>query len=179
MLKRTHQLWLACWLLTAPAFASATSAQVIDLQISMPSEGAFSSLEVELTRLGTQHTVRLRDDGGVANDLPHDGIWNGQLSGEYSRSVSVRVFGHRPQGSPQLLYSGIERTEDARHTMLGWRVMASGQRYTAVRTPLSYPGNVAEMFAALPLITAFGWGLFMLLYVGMMVRMQRGSGSEE
>jgi hypothetical protein len=63
--------------------------------------------------------------------------------------------------------------------MLGWRVMASGQRYTAVRTPLSYPGNVAEMFVALPLITGFGWGLFVLLYVGMLVRMRRSGDSEE
>lgn len=172
-------LCLLCSLLCVPSFAMAAGEQVLDLQISMPSAGAFTALDVELTRLGSKHTVRLQDDGGVANDLPHDGIWNGQLSGQYARTVSVRVFGHHASGSPTLLYSGVERTEDRRHVMLGWRVGSSGQGYTAVRTPLSYPGNVAEMFVALPLITGFGWGLFVLLYVGMLVRMRRTAGQEE
>ena len=179
MRRICQSLWVLCWLLTTPALAASQDAQVIDLQVSMPSAGAFTALDIEVTRLGSKHTVRLQDDGGVPNDLPHDGIWNGRLTGEYSRTVSVRVFGHQSSGSPQLLYSGVERTEDRRHVMLGWRVGASSQGYSAVRTPLSYPGNVAEMFVALPLITGFGGGLFVLLYVGMLVRMRRPGSHEE
>jgi len=158
--------------------ATAADAQVIDLQVSLPSRIDYTALDLEVTRLGTKKTVRLRDDGSVPNDLPHDGIWNGRMSGTYSRLVSVRVFGHRASGSPDLLYSGVERTEDTRHVLLGWRVMRTGQNYSAVRTPLSYPGNVAEMFVALPLISGFGWGMFVLLYVGMLVRLSRREGEE-
>ena len=166
-------------LIAGSSSALAADDQVIDLQVSMPSRGAYVALDVEVTRLGSRHTVRLRDDGGVPNDLPHDGIWNGRMTGDYSRTISVRMFGHRSGGTQDLLYSGIERTEDARHVLVGWRIMATGDGHTAVRTPLSYPGNVAEMFAALPLITGFGWGLFLLLYVGMLVRLSRKDQGEE
>ncbi len=171
---------LALLLISASGSSSAWAAdnQIIDMQVSLPSRSAYVALELEVTRLGTKHSIRLRDDGSVPNDLPHDGIWNGRLSGTYSRLISVRVFGHRDSGSPELLYSGVERTEDTRHVLLGWRVMRTNQRYTAVRTPLSYPGNVAEMFVALPLISGFGWGMFILLYVGMLVRLSRRGGEE-
>ena len=169
---------ILCAFLAGGACAHAADDQIIDLQVSMPSRGSYVALDVEVTRLGAKHTVRLRDDGSVPNDLPWDGIWNARLSGEYSRLVSVRVFGQRAKGSPVLLYSGVERTEDARHVLLGWRVMTNAQGHSAVRTPLSYPGNVAEMFVALPLISGFGWGIFILLYVGMLVRLSRQGGEE-
>jgi len=37
---------------------------------------------------------------------------------------------------------------------------------------------VSEMFVALPLITGFGWGIFVLLYVGLLVRLSRKEGEE-
>jgi hypothetical protein len=158
---------------------AAADEQVLDLQISVPSSSGLDSVDVEVLRLGETHMVRLTDDGSVANDLPGDGLWSGRLAGPYARTVAVRIFGHRATGSLQVLYSGIERTNDARHVMLAWRVRSSGSETTVARTPISYPGSRAEMAASLPLIAGFGWGIFILLYVGMLVRMRRASSPEQ
>ena len=158
---------------------AAADVQVLDLQISMPSSSGLDSLDVEVLRLGQTHMVRLTDDGSMAHDLPGDGLWSGQLAGPYARTVSVRILGHRSTGTLEVLYSGIERTEDAHHVMLGWRVRSSGSETTVARTPISYPGSRAEMAASLPLIAGFGWGLFILIYVGMLVRMRRAASPEQ
>jgi len=170
---------------TTPAMMASTGAtrdgkavafgdgQVIAFQVSAPTNSAFAGVEVDLTRLGKQTRVRLSDDGTNANDVAYDGIWEGNHWAEYSRYATVRLFGVDAAGDRTLLYSGVERTEDKDHTTLGWRVIQIYDDLTAMRTPMSYPGNMTEVHVSIPLITAFGWGIFVLVYIGLVIPMVR------
>lgn len=150
---------------------------LIEFQASLSERTSLSGMTVEVVRLGSTKRITLTDDGQSLNDVPYDGVWVGSDVGAYSRTITVRLYGQQPTGEQVLLYSGVERTDSNDSATIGWRVNNVHDQYTAFRAPTSYPGNVSEIHVGLPLITAFGWGLFVLCYVGLLVRVTRRESS--
>jgi hypothetical protein len=152
---------------------SSADDHLIEFQASMSERTLLSGMTVEVVRLGETKRIILRDDGRTSTDVAYDGIWVGSDVGAYSRTITVRLYGQQSTGEQVLLYSGVERTDSDDSATIGWRVNKVNDQYTAFRSPTSYPGNVSEIHVGLPLITAFGWGLFVLCYVGLLIRSNR------
>ncbi len=147
--------------------------QRILFRVTAPSTAGFDNYFLELTRLGEDQLIRLSDDGSNPEDLAFDGVFSGAHTGHYARYVTARLFGHAPDQEPTLLYSGVERTDDVHEVILGWRLIRRDQDFTAVRAPAAYPGNITEVHLGLPLLVAFGWGGFVLAYVGFLFQRRR------
>ena len=169
-------LFFSLLLFVSDALASPGNAggdHLIEFQASLSERTSLSGLTVEVVRLGSTKRIALTDDGRTLKDVPYDGVWVGSDVGAYSRTITVRLYGQQPTGEQVLLYSGVERTDSDDVATIGWRVNSVHEQYTAFRAPTSYPGNVSEIHVGLPLITAFGWGLFVLCYVGLLIRSTR------
>jgi hypothetical protein len=152
---------------------SSAGDHLIEFQASMSERTSLSGMTVEVVRLGETKRIILKDDGRTPKDVAYDGIWVGSDVGAYSRTITVRLYGQQPTGEQVLLYSGVERTDSDDSATIGWRVNNVHDQYTAFRSPTSYPGNVSEIHVGLPLIAGFGWGLFVLCYVGLLIRATR------
>lgn len=162
----------------AGATKQTSDSQLIQFQVAMPSNTAFTAVRIDLLRLGQSQDIVLTDDGTNPSDVAYDGIWEGQHKGSYARYVTIRMFGADESGGQTLLYSGVERTEDKSHATLGWRVIQVYDTLTAMRTPDSYPGNVTEVHVSIPLVTGFGWGIFVLVYIGLAIPLVRRENGE-
>jgi len=147
--------------------------QRVLFRVTAPSEAGYDTFLLELTRLGEDALIRLSDDGSNPEDLAFDGVFSGAHTGHYARTITVRLFGKSPEGETALLYSGVERADDAHEVILGWRVIRRDQDYIAVRAPAAYPGNITEVHLGLPLLVAFGWGGIVLAYVGFLFQRRR------
>jgi len=163
----TRAALLAALAIAAPA--AAEPSQILDFRVAVTAEVVYAQLLLELDRLGEARVIPLADDGGHPDDVPWDGVFVGRDEGHWARYVEVRLVGVTPGGQEDLLFSGLVRTEEERRVMLGWRVkqMPAGNR--ALRTAAAYPDGAAGAVAGLPLVVAFGWGLFILCYVGWLV----------
>lgn len=161
----------------APAGADAR--QQLRLEVAVPGALALSSLQAEVDRLGLRSVVALADDGSTPWDIPGDGVYVGELAGDYARTVSL-VLVARQGDSDHVVFAGVLRTEDASLATLGFRLLATPDGPTAVRVPMPYPGSGSETYESLQLVSAFGWGLLMLAYVATLVfgggRRRRRSG---
>ena len=157
----------------APPLATEAS-QVLGFQVAVSIGVALSSVWVEAERLGEQSVITLADDGSVPEDLPWDGIYVGSQPGPYARYSGVRLFGRDAAGVDTLLWEGTVRTEDAWRPTLGFRVSWQGDHLRAERVALALPTGPGAIAEGLPVIVAFGWGLFVLVAVGLIVRRAPG-----
>jgi len=151
--------------------------QTLDLRIAVSSAITYSALSVELSRLGEQVTLELVDDGSLPDDVAWDGIYVGRLVGPWSRYAEARVIGRAPSGEEELLFSGLVRTEDRRRVMLGWWVKHLPQGNRAIRTAVAYPDGAAGAVNSAPMLVAFGWGVFLLCYVGWLTQQTSSPGA--
>ncbi|MDP7114771.1 MAG: hypothetical protein QGH45_22550, partial [Myxococcota bacterium] len=74
---------------SSPALA-ADDEQELLLRLSVPDGTVLEDVTAELQRSGEPYEVKLVDDGTVAGDLPHDGIYTGRDRGPYTRLLPVR-----------------------------------------------------------------------------------------
>lgn len=144
--------------------------QVLGVQVAVSHGVAFSSVWAETSRLGETRVLPLADDGTVPEDLPWDGIYVGSEPGPYSRYVTLRLYGRLDDATEALLWEGTVRTEDAFRPTLGFRVAWQGDHLRAERVALALPTGPGAIAEGLPLLVAFGWGLFVLTFVGILVR---------
>ncbi len=142
-------------------------------EVAGPSRGVFSGFVIELDRLGVQRSLRLADDGVHPLDRPADGVFVASDDDAWSRYVGVHLVGIDLEGEEELLYAGTVRTDDTRTTTVGWEVFAMAEGPQARLVPVARPGGAAVMSEGLPLIVAFGWGLLVLVFVGLLSRKAR------
>jgi hypothetical protein len=138
--------------------------QVILFELASPPHAVLRDVRVEMDRLGDQKTVVLRDDGFDPSDFGHDGVFVGRDEGPYARYVNVRVLATGDRRD-ELLYSGVLRTSDTRLVRLAFETKRLESGLTAFRSTSAYPGESFSVEEGLPLIAAFGWGMFALFYV--------------
>ncbi len=156
-------------LLTA---ARADAPQVLDLRVAVSSALTYSAVNLELNKLGEVVKIPLVDDGSLPDDVAWDGVYAGRHEGPWSRYVEARIVAETPSGEEELLFSGLVRTEDRYRVMLGWWVKQLPQGNRAIRTAVAYPDGAAGAVNGTPIVVAFGWGVFLLCYVGWMAQRQ-------
>ncbi len=148
--------------------------QVIEFQVAIPREKAFSSITIELERLGGIHLVELVDDGSVSGDMPWDGVYLGRHVGEYARYVNLRLRGKPAGGESLLLFAGVVATPDRHLNEIGFQLVERREgSLDAVRSSFAYPDNRMAAVKSLYLLAGFGWGLLLLCYVGWLVSLHR------
>ncbi len=155
---------LLAMLVAGPAHAG----QRVVVQVEVPGNIEVDGLRAELDRLGEQDVVELSDDGRLEADIPRDGVWLGELSGDYARAANVVLVAGSGEDE-RAVFGGVLRTDDARLVTLGFRLALAPQGLVAVRTPLAAPGSGGETHEVLQLVAAFGWGLLVLAWVALLV----------
>lgn len=167
---------------TAPVSAEvAGSSQAIRIQVAIPNGLSYHRIRVELTRLGQQKVIELLDDGTLTGDRAWDGVFMGEDIGPYARYVNVRLVGVRPDGEEDVLFAGPVRTSDRREVLLAWRIErwrneesdAANPKWTALRVAPAWTGTDAAEVGLLPVVVAFGWGIFLLVYISRLVALRR------
>ena len=153
---------------TLLAAGPARAAQRVVVQVEVPGNVEVEALRAELDRLGQQDVVELSDDGRLEPDIPGDGVWLGELAGDYARAANV-VLVAVSGGEEQAVFGGVLRTDDERLVTLGFRLDHSPLGLVAVRTPVAAPGSGGETWQVLQLVAAFGWGLLVLAWVAVLV----------
>lgn len=151
---------------------NAAQRQVIVFQAAVSSRTTYSGLHVELVRLGDDTDVELTDDGSQPGDLAWDGVYTGQVVGDYSRYVNARLVGTKDDGTQDVLFAGMVRTDDQRLDIIGWQVMMTPRGWEALRVPVSYPGKALIVVSGLPILIAYGWGALLLLYVFLLAKLR-------
>ncbi|NOY28086.1 MAG: hypothetical protein GXP62_19650 [Oligoflexia bacterium] len=150
----------------------AAQRQVIVFQAAVSSRTTYSGLHVEVVRLGEDTDVELTDDGSQPGDLAWDGVYTGQMVGDYSRYVNARLVGTKDDGTQDVLFAGMVRTDDRRLDTVGWQVMMTPRGWEALRVPVSYPGKALIVVSGLPLLVAYGWGALLLFYVFLLTKLR-------
>jgi hypothetical protein len=154
---------------TSPALAGDEEQELL-LRLAVPAEVMLDDVTAELQRSGDPHEVELVDDGTVAGDLPHDGIYTGRDRGPYTRLLPVRLMVTPANASPQLAFEGLVQTVDARQDSTSWRLVKEYGAWNAVPTAAAYPGRAADSAGALPTAAALLWGALVVGTVAWVVR---------
>ena len=148
--------------------AQAADVQTLLVQVEVPGALAGTTVHAKLDRLGQAHTLPLTDDGSTPGDIAGDGVHVGQIQGEYARALGLTLI--TTQNSvAQAVFAGVLRTDDAHLATLGFRLVATPEGTVTVRVPVPFPGGSEAVSGLLPLITAFGWGTLVMIYVTMLV----------
>jgi len=110
--------------------------------------------------------VRLVDDGSAPGDVPADGLYVAQLSGDAVRMLALRLVVASPGEADTVAWEGVEdiRAEGDR---LSFRAVPDGrfQRVAGVayaRDPVHYEAASA--------LAAAGWALVAFAYVAWLAR---------
>ena len=148
---------------------AATDKHTVILQVSIPNAISYTKVKAEIIRLGNQSSITLVDDGSIGNDRPGDGIYLGQQTGLFARYIHLRLLGEQEDVDDALLFSGVVRTDDHHLAKLDFQVVKSVDGAIAFRSAASDPGQAYGPVRGIPMIVAYGWGLFMLMYVGWLV----------
>ncbi len=151
--------------------ASAGEEQELVFRLAVPAEAALGEVLVEVQRPDDPRQLALVDDGTVAGDLPHDGIYTGRDRGAYARLLPVRVSVSTPDGTPTVAYEGLVQTVDARQDAVSWRLVAEPGGWIATPTAVAYPGRTAASAGAIPTALALVWGA---LVIGLVAWIYRG-----
>ena len=161
--------------LGAPAWASAeeagsgTASQEILFQLVTPSTMTVTSAKLVMDCLGEQRTVELRDDGVPAGDVPDDGVFLGRYRGPFAHFITVELAVGLDGEEPVWVYEGIVRTRDDRAETVGWRLSQRDGEVSAERTAVAHAGRGAALVEGGARITLFGWGIFVVCVVGLVV----------
>lgn len=138
-------------------------------QLAVPNAVTPKSVLVEMTRGGRVRYTTLSDDGSVAGDQPHDGVWIGRFRGAFVKTMSVRLFVALKKGSSIPAYEGVVHMVDSRQDGLSWRLEAGhGGGWIASPTAAAYPGRHGTVSEVLPTVAVFGWGLFLVALVALL-----------
>jgi hypothetical protein len=148
--------------------ASAGDAQQVMFQVAVPESLTLTSLRAEIDHSGTITAIPLSDDGRIKWDIPDDNVYLGTTSGDYARTISVKLFAEQG-ATTHVVFAGVLRTEDPDLATLGWRLIATPDGPTSVRVPVPYPGTGGETYESLQLVSAFGWGVLVMGYVAFLV----------
>ena len=126
---------------------------------------------VEISAQEETRTLILDDSGRLPHDVKGDGTWSGYAEVPYARwtRVSLDVDGER-------LWSDFARSDQSGELRYGWSVeRLGGGELKATRSVGTWPGAGDQASPSRALAVSFGWGLFALGYVGMLVFLQRRS----
>ena len=146
----------------------ASGGQVLRFAVAVPSGPAWSSIWVEINRLGRSTALGLVDDGSSPEDIPLDGVFVGSQSGLYARYVTLRVFGRTVEGNEALLWEGTVATADQWQETIAFRVSALPEGTRAERVAVALPAGQSGFAEGVPVLVAFGWGTFVLTFVGLL-----------
>lgn len=164
ILHGTLQIVIAPLLAVA---AWAAPPQVVRLEVA--SAWRLSAVEVETVWLGEARTLALTDDGRVDGDLPGDGVWVGEWTGEAVRLLPVRVYVTGAEGA-RVEVSGSVEPLAFPHDRLVWVLEQNGDTLTARRAAAALPSRPLEVAETAFAAAGFGWAGLLLLYVGWLVR---------
>ena len=177
-MSRPNPLRMAGLIALAVALAAATSPalaaddeQELLLRLTVPDGTVLEDVTAELQRSGEPHEIKLVDDGTVAGDLPHDGIYTGRDRGPYTRLLPVRLTVTDGDDAPQLAFEGLVQTIDARQDAASWRLGKEYGAWNATPSTAAYPGRAAASAGAMPTVMAMLWGA---LVIGLVVWVVRG-----
>ena len=140
---------------------------------TVPPEIIYSTLKIELQRLGESREIELIDDGSSPGDVAYDGVYVGRDLGERARYAQVTLVATDTSDNTDTLYAGLIRTDNKHITTVAFQVGTSPEGNTAYLVANAYPGSPARLAAGLPLITAFGWTALLLIYVGILATRRR------
>lgn len=159
-----------------PSPMPASGGQVLRFAVAVPSGPAWSSIWLELERLGQSTAIGLVDDGSSPEDIPLDGVYVGSQSGPYARYVTLRVFGRTPEGNEAMLWEGSIATSDQWQETIAFRISALPDGPRAERVAVALPAGQSGFAEGMPVLVAFGWGTFLLVFVGLLGvgRVRRG-----
>lgn len=158
--------------------ADAGEEQELLFRLAVPSGAALGEVLVELQRPDDPRQLVLVDDGTVAGDLPHDGIYTGRDTGPYTRLLPVRLSVSTPDGTPTVAYEGLVQTVDARQDAVSWRLVAERAGWVAMPTAGAYPGRTAASAGALPTAFALIWGALVVALVAWVFLGRRQAGDD-
>lgn len=159
--------------------ASPSSAGATELlfQLAVPNAVTLKSVLVEMSRGGRSHFVALSDDGSVSGDQPHDGVWMGRFRGLFFKTMTVRVFIRQKKGTVTSAYEGVVRMVDSRQDGMSWRLELGRDGWIASPTAAAYPGRHGTVSEVLPTVAVFGWGVFLVAVVALLLS-RRGRAGE-
>jgi len=126
-------------------------------------------LDAEIDRLGTASTLQLTDDGRHAEDRAHDNVFLGKVTGAPANAANVRLVGTDSDWKEWVLFEGVVRTDDVHLVKIDWLVVSDDNGIRAQRIAGTGPSSNNAMVAGMPLVVTFGWGLFVLCFVGWLV----------
>lgn len=139
-------------------------------QLAVPNAVTLKTVLVEMTRQGRIRYVTLSDDGSVSGDQPHDGVWIGRYRGSFVKTMAVRLFVGKKKGSMIPAYEGVVHMVDSRQDGLSWRLESRRRGgWVALPTAAAYPGRHGTVSAVLPTVAVFGWGLFLVALVALLL----------
>ena len=164
---------------TSSSAATKGSTELL-FQLAVPNKVILKSVVLEMMRLGRIRYVTLSDDGSVSGDQPHDGVWTGRFQGPFVRTMSVRLFVGQKKSSMTAAYEGVVRMVDSRQDGLSWRLERGRGGWVASPTAAAFPGRHGTVSEVLPTVAVFGWGVFLVALVALLLMRRRppeGSGS--
>ena len=138
--------------------------QVIVFHVAAKKLATYERFELELERLGETETLYLSDEGQIG-DTPGDNVFVAVSTGEYSRTVGVKMYAWLTNGGRVLIYASIVRTNDPTYSVLSWQVgeRADGR---AERIATDWPADAAADADELRVFVLLGWLAVTLAYAG-------------
>ena len=146
-------------------------------QLAVPNEVTLKSVLVEMSRQGRSHFVALSDDGSVSGDQPHDGVWMGRFTGPFVKTMTVRLFIRHKEDTVISAYEGLVRMVDSRLDGMSWRLERGRDGWIASPTAAAFPGRHGTVSEVLPTVAVFGWGVFLVAVVALLLS-RRGRAGE-
>ena len=140
-------------------------------QLAVPNAVTPRSVLLELSALGKTRFVTLTDDGSASGDQPHDGVWIGRARVSFAHLMTVRMFiGFKGETTVTTAYEGLVRMVDSRLDGASWRLERGRSGWVALPTAAAYPGRQGTVSEVLPTVAVFGWGVFLVAVVGLLLR---------
>ncbi len=153
-----------------PPVYTGADAQALSLEVALHYRVVFTRMRAEVTRLGETWALDLVDDGSVAGDDAHDGVYTNRMRGAYARYATIRLYATDADGVESLLYAGVVTTPDRDVNTVAWRVSDLSGHVRTERVAMAYPGGPDALVDGAPVLVAFAWGGLVILFVGVLVR---------
>ena len=149
--------------------ADAGPMQEILFQLVTPSKIAVTSATIEVERLVERSSIEMTDDGSIPEDIGYDGVFVGRHTAPFSLFLGAELLVSVRGREPVSVYRGILRTSDEQSETIGWQLSETEGDYQALRTAVSFPGRGAVLVEGRARLTLFGWGVFVVCLVGVVL----------